>query len=164
MDFPRPLSSAHQPRHYSHHHLLLPLLLLSILRACTAQLLVEENAGIAYPLSPRATTVAAPIGFSPDQNWDGIDGQWSSFTLAIGSPQQFVRTFVSTASQQIWAIDPIGCKGGCCHVVVLCRSYLVSARSLPCSSFLFLLRVATYGWMHMIDRSSAMLPLVFLYA
>lgn len=60
-------------------------------------------------LDHRATTVPAPIVFTPDQNWDGIDGQWSSFTLRIGTPQQFVRVLPATASQQTWAIRPQGC-------------------------------------------------------
>lgn len=60
-------------------------------------------------LEPRATTVPAPIVFTPDQNWDGIDGQWSSFTLRVGTPQQFVRVFPATSSQQTWVVRPEGC-------------------------------------------------------
>lgn len=52
----------------------------------------------------------APIAFTPDQNWDGIDGEWSSFTLRVGTPQQFVRTLVSTASYQTWVVLPQGCE------------------------------------------------------
>lgn len=60
-------------------------------------------------LEPRATAIPAPIAFAPDQNWDGIDGSWSTFTLRVGAPQQFVRTYLSTASQQTWVVLPFGC-------------------------------------------------------
>ncbi|MBE7157810.1 MAG: hypothetical protein INR62_05150, partial [Rhodospirillales bacterium] len=56
-----------------------------------------------------STTMPAPLAIHPDENWDGIDGQWSSFTLRIGTPEQFVRTFVSWSSYQTWAVLPQGC-------------------------------------------------------
>ena len=56
-----------------------------------------------------STTMPAPLSITPDQNWDGVDGQWSSFTLRIGTPEQFVRTFVSWSSYQTWAVLPEGC-------------------------------------------------------
>ncbi|KXL48222.1 MAG: hypothetical protein FE78DRAFT_142425 [Acidomyces sp. 'richmondensis'] len=65
---------------------------------------------LAHGLEARTTTVPAPISFAPDENWDGIDGPWSSFTLRIGTPQQFVRTFVSFQSYQTWAVLPQGCE------------------------------------------------------
>ncbi|KAM3425356.1 peptidase aspartic [Cercospora zeina] len=52
----------------------------------------------------------APIAINPDQNWDGIDGEWSSFTLRVGTPPQFVRALVSTASYQTWVVLPQGCE------------------------------------------------------
>lgn len=58
----------------------------------------------------RDTASPAPISINPDQNWDGIDGAWSSFTLRVGTPEQFVRTFVSTASYQTWVVLPQGCE------------------------------------------------------
>lgn len=54
--------------------------------------------------------VPAPLSINPDQNWDGIDGAWSSFTLRVGTPEQNVRTFVSTASYQTWVVLPQGCE------------------------------------------------------
>ncbi|KAF2084277.1 acid protease, partial [Saccharata proteae CBS 121410] len=57
--------------------------------------------------SKKSTTT--PLVFSPDQNWDGIDGSWSSFTLRVGTPEQFVRVFASTASAQTWVVQPEGC-------------------------------------------------------
>ncbi|KAF2719666.1 acid protease [Polychaeton citri CBS 116435] len=52
----------------------------------------------------------APLSISPDGNWDGIDGSWSSFTLRIGNPEQTIRVFLSTASYQTWAVLPQGCS------------------------------------------------------
>jgi hypothetical protein len=60
-------------------------------------------------LQKRADNVIAPLSITPDQNWDGIDGKWSSFTLRVGTPQQFVRTFVSWAIYQTWVVLPQGC-------------------------------------------------------
>lgn len=57
----------------------------------------------------RRTTLPAPISVSPSQFWDGIDGQWSSFTLRLGTPSQFVRVFPSTASQQTWTVNATLC-------------------------------------------------------
>ncbi|KAF1972755.1 acid protease [Bimuria novae-zelandiae CBS 107.79] len=54
-------------------------------------------------------TVPDPISVAPDQNWEGIDGKWNTFSLRIGSPYQVVRVFVSTASQQTWAIAKRAC-------------------------------------------------------
>jgi len=56
------------------------------------------------------STLPAPLAFNPDQNWDGIDGQWSSFTLRVGTPQQFIRTFLSFAVYQTWGVLPQGCQ------------------------------------------------------
>jgi hypothetical protein len=60
-------------------------------------------------LQKRAGNVIAPLSITPDQNWDGVDGKWSSFTLRVGTPQQFVRTFVSWAIYQTWVVLPQGC-------------------------------------------------------
>jgi hypothetical protein len=60
-------------------------------------------------LQKRDGNVIAPLSITPDQNWDGIDGKWSSFTLRVGTPQQFVRTFISWAVYQTWVVLPIGC-------------------------------------------------------
>lgn len=38
-----------------------------------------------------------------------VDGSWSTFTLRVGTPQQFVRTYVSFASYQTWVVLPQGC-------------------------------------------------------
>ena len=59
-------------------------------------------------MMPQSSSVA-PISFTPDQNWDGIAGQWSSFTLQVGNPPQFVRTFVSFSAYQTRVVVPQGC-------------------------------------------------------
>lgn len=61
----------------------------------------------ARDVSTKPTTKA--ISFAPDQEWDGIDGSWSTFTIRVGTPQQSVRTFVSWASYQTWVVLPPGC-------------------------------------------------------
>lgn len=65
--------------------------------------------GLGTSLQKRDSKIIAPLSITPDQNWDGIDGKWSSFTLRVGTPQQFVRTFVSWAVYQTWVVLPVGC-------------------------------------------------------
>ena len=60
-------------------------------------------------LSPRATTVPAPIVIPASQEFEGNDGPWSSFTLRLGTPEQNVNVMISTASYQTWAVVPQGC-------------------------------------------------------
>ncbi|KAJ8606953.1 hypothetical protein MRB53_040618 [Persea americana] len=40
---------------------------------------------------------------------DGIDGYWNSVAIAVGTPPQYVRVFVSTASQETWVVNPTSC-------------------------------------------------------
>ena len=82
--------------------LLLPTALLSL---CLSQV----SADVLEKRQDETTTLPAPIVFTPDQNWDGIDGTWSTFTLRVGTPQQFVRTFLSWTSYQTWVVLPEGC-------------------------------------------------------
>ncbi|KAK4539114.1 hypothetical protein LTR36_001469 [Oleoguttula mirabilis] len=86
-----------------HHMLLLPsaLLALSVSHALGAVLETRQS---------NSTTVPAPIAIAPDENWDGIDGAWSSFTLRVGTPQQIVRTLVSFTAYQTWVVFPAGCE------------------------------------------------------
>ncbi|KAL8721967.1 MAG: hypothetical protein Q9181_007593 [Wetmoreana brouardii] len=51
----------------------------------------------------------APIVVPPSQNFEGIDGPWSSFRLRIGSPPQDVNVMVATAGDQTWTVAPQGC-------------------------------------------------------
>ncbi|KAI9881481.1 MAG: hypothetical protein M1830_000044 [Pleopsidium flavum] len=63
-------------------------------------------------LVDRATTNPAPIVVPASQNWDGVDGAWSSFTLRVGTPSQNVRVFISTAGQETWVVIARGCAYG----------------------------------------------------
>jgi hypothetical protein len=55
-----------------------------------------------------------PYIFSPSQYWDGIDGQWNTFDLHVGTPPQWVRVLASTASQQTWTIFKDACTDSTC--------------------------------------------------
>lgn len=59
----------------------------------------------------RATPAPKAISITPAENWDGIDGQWNSFYINVGTPPQLARVFASTASQQTWVVlQPQGCS------------------------------------------------------
>lgn len=60
-------------------------------------------------LSPRASTVPAPIVIPASQEFEGNDGPWSTFTVRLGTPEQVVNVMVSTASYQTWAVIPESC-------------------------------------------------------
>ncbi|KAI4138346.1 MAG: hypothetical protein LQ341_004714 [Variospora aurantia] len=60
-------------------------------------------------IESRDTSFPEPIVVPASQNFEGIDGPWSSFTLRIGTPAQVVNVFISTASYQTWAVHPQGC-------------------------------------------------------
>jgi hypothetical protein len=66
----------------------------------------------ALTLQPRraSNTIPAPISVPVEQTWDGIDGQWNTIALRVGTPPQYTRVYISTASQQTWVIDPFGCS------------------------------------------------------
>lgn len=55
------------------------------------------------------TVLPDPISISPAQDWIGIDGQWSVLALSVGEPAQWIRTLVSTASQQTWVVYSSAC-------------------------------------------------------
>ncbi|KAF2119497.1 aspartic peptidase domain-containing protein [Lophiotrema nucula] len=79
------------------------LVLATLLRPCLA---------VAVGLEPRDLTnssIPSPVSVAPTQNWDGIDGSWNSFALRVGDPSQFIRVFISTASQQTWAVHAEAC-------------------------------------------------------
>jgi hypothetical protein len=62
-----------------------------------------------FRLLPGVASVPAPVAVAPSQAWMGIDGAWNTFSLEVGAPQQSVQVLVSTASQQIWAINYMAC-------------------------------------------------------
>ncbi|CAO1606428.1 hypothetical protein XANCAGTX0491_009927 [Xanthoria calcicola] len=51
----------------------------------------------------------SPISWAPSQWWEGDDGQWSTFDLRVGSPEQNVRVLPSTAGSATWVVTPDGC-------------------------------------------------------
>jgi hypothetical protein len=69
-------------------------------------------------LEPRDTknnaSLPDPFSFSPSQYWDGIDGQWNTFDLRVGTPSQWVRVLASTASQQTWTVFKQACTDTTC--------------------------------------------------
>jgi hypothetical protein len=79
----------------------------------SAILALSVSQALASALQPRAaesnTTVPAPVSFTPDENWDGIDGTWSTFTLRVGTPSQYIRVYASFNSYQNWVVLPQGC-------------------------------------------------------
>lgn len=83
------------------------ILLLAITTLAT---FAPQASGATLEARAEPSNLPAPLRFSPDQNWDGIDGQWSSFTVRIGTPAQYVRTFLSFAVYQTWAVLPQGCN------------------------------------------------------
>ncbi|KAL8904429.1 MAG: hypothetical protein Q9171_007055 [Xanthocarpia ochracea] len=52
----------------------------------------------------------SPFSWAPSQWWDGYDGQWSSFDLRVGTPEQTVRVLPSTAGSATWIVTPGGCE------------------------------------------------------
>ncbi|KAM0794413.1 aspartic peptidase domain-containing protein [Usnea florida] len=54
----------------------------------------------------------APISWPPSEYWDGDDGNWSSFPLQVGNPEQIVRVLISTAVGYTGVILPGGCPPG----------------------------------------------------
>ncbi|SLM40572.1 Aspartic peptidase domain [Lasallia pustulata] len=49
------------------------------------------------------------ISINPSQSWQGNDGPWSTFTLGIGTPAQWVQVLISTTGVQPWVILSQGC-------------------------------------------------------
>ncbi|KAF4550534.1 Hypothetical protein D9617_17g048020 [Elsinoe fawcettii] len=65
----------------------------------------------AHDLTARATSsnVSTPVAVTPSDDWDGIDGSWSSFNIRVGTPPQYSRVFASWQGYQTWVIHPEGC-------------------------------------------------------
>tara|TARA_R110002003_G_scaffold117_1_gene10358 strand:+ start:17978 stop:18787 length:810 start_codon:yes stop_codon:yes gene_type:complete len=83
----------------------------ALLAPCLAAEYTQKNTTDTpgYKLLPGIASVPAPVSVAPDQNWWGIDGEWNTFSLLVGSPQTNVRVQVSTASQQIWVVNRQAC-------------------------------------------------------
>ncbi|OMP86931.1 hypothetical protein BK809_0000607 [Diplodia seriata] len=57
-----------------------------------------------------ADPVPTPYVALPTKQWDGIDGNWSTFGISIGNPGQNFRVLVSTRADSPWVTIPEGCK------------------------------------------------------
>lgn len=62
------------------------------------------------PRQSNSSSSIAPIGVSPDGSWRGIDGNWSTFELRVGTPAQDVHVLVSFNLYQTWVVLPQGCS------------------------------------------------------
>ncbi|EMD86458.1 hypothetical protein COCC4DRAFT_193842 [Bipolaris maydis ATCC 48331] len=87
------------------------LLAATLLLPCVAAGYEQQNITKTpdYKLRPGVASVPAPLSVAPAQDWMGIDGEWNTFFLRIGDPGQPMRVLVSTASQQIWAVNSLAC-------------------------------------------------------
>ncbi|KAL7788941.1 aspartic peptidase domain-containing protein [Trichoderma ceciliae] len=65
-------------------------------------LVVTAVAGIVYANDP------APVAFDAGE-WLGIDGNWSTIKVLLGSNSDLVNVLLSTSLSEFWAIGPGGC-------------------------------------------------------
>jgi len=66
------------------------------------------------------TSNVAPLSVGASSSWLGVDGNWSTIDLRVGSPAQVVHTLVSFNLYQTWVVLPQGCSGaaspGACSI------------------------------------------------
>jgi hypothetical protein len=64
-------------------------------------------------LQPRQTQTPTPEPYvvPPSQEFDGSDGEWSTFKINVGTPGQDFRVLPSTKSGQTFVVHPDGCGG-----------------------------------------------------
>lgn len=55
-------------------------------------------------ISPKPPAGVIPL--QPTDQWQGNDGNWSTFAIHVGTPQQQYRLSPSTSSSQTWIPDP----------------------------------------------------------
>ncbi|GME64606.1 acid protease [Neofusicoccum parvum] len=55
------------------------------------------------------TGVSTPYVVNPTYEWDGIDGNWSTFCISAGKPSQEFRVLISTRAPASWLPIPDGC-------------------------------------------------------
>ena len=86
------------------------LLLWISLSQCAAAYVQRYTSDVTgYKLLPGVSNVPVPLVISPDQAWMGIDGQWNTFSLGLGSERSIAQVLPATNSQQIWTINPRAC-------------------------------------------------------
>lgn len=57
-------------------------------------------------------TALEPVWVQPSGEWYGIDGTWSNFMFAVGSPAQIVYLTPATALSETWVVGAGGCTSG----------------------------------------------------
>lgn len=70
------------------------------------------NTSFASPILEARASSPAPLAITASQSWDGNDGPWSTFPIAIGTPPQLLKLLVATSSGQTWAVATEGCVSG----------------------------------------------------
>ncbi|KAL7949922.1 acid protease [Trichoderma barbatum] len=65
-------------------------------------LVIAAVAGLVYANDP------APVAFDAGE-WLGIDGNWSTIKVLLGSNSDLVNVLMSTSLSEFWAIGPGGC-------------------------------------------------------
>ncbi len=82
-----------------------------LMRSCLVQLLLFCLVvhSVDTDLIVRSEALPAAIVVPPSGNWEGNDGEWSTFTFRVGNPPQNVNLLPSTASWQTWVVLPAGC-------------------------------------------------------
>ncbi|KAB2570869.1 hypothetical protein DBV05_g10448 [Lasiodiplodia theobromae] len=59
-----------------------------------------------------SAAIPTPYSLSPTDKWDGIDGNWTSFQISIGTPYpQGFRVLISTRGSVPWVPLPDSCEG-----------------------------------------------------
>ncbi|KAK6220473.1 eukaryotic aspartyl protease [Colletotrichum tabaci] len=53
----------------------------------------------------------AAMALTPSSDWYGVDGNWSTIKLQVGTPGQSVNVLASTSLSELWVIGPGGCLG-----------------------------------------------------
>lgn len=58
-----------------------------------------------------ACTTPSPYVVQPSSTWGGIDGNWSTFLISVGTPPQTFQILPSTAIAESWVPAPEACEG-----------------------------------------------------
>lgn len=55
-------------------------------------------------------SVPQPIVFSPSGSWDGNNGNWSTFVVRVGTPEQDFRVLPAPVTGEVLIPDPAACQ------------------------------------------------------
>ncbi|KAF3490861.1 uncharacterized protein GIQ15_00378 [Arthroderma uncinatum] len=61
------------------------------------------------PAAAAAAGSPAPLSVTPSTNWIGYDGAWSSLSIRVGTPAQWLEVIPDTGSSETWVIGRDGC-------------------------------------------------------